>query len=171
MSNLPKTFSTYLKLQGASSVTCRNYLVDINHFLGWLELKIRGLNLPLFEDETKLISLYFTEEFISEYKRFLLSNSLPFSTINRRLSALRTFGRFCLSQAWIKENPAKKVTNVTLAQSTKRPARGGVNAAQSEEILEEFRRHLEAEKTSSNTIKSYLSDIKEFFTWAEILGT
>ncbi len=162
--NLPKTFSTYLKLQGTSAVTCRNYLVDINHFLGWLEFKIRSLNLPLFEDETKLISLYFTEEFISEYKRFLLSNSLPFSTINRRLSTLRTFGRFCLSQAWIKENPAKKVANATLGQSAKRKV-------QSEEILEEFRKSLEAEKTSSNTIKNYLSDIREFFTWVEVLGT
>lgn len=164
MSNLPKTFSTYLKLQGVSPVTCRNYLVDINHFLGWLELKIRGLNLPLFEDETKLISLYFTEEFISEYKRFLLSNSLPFSTVNRRLSTLRTFGRFCLSQAWISENPAKRVPNVTLRQTTN-------NKQQSEEILEEFKRHLEEEKNSTNTIRNYLSDIKEFFTWAEVLGT
>ena len=162
--NLPKTFSTYLKLQGASSVTCRNYLVDINHFLGWLELKIRGLNLPLFEDETKLISLYFTEEFISEYKRFLLSNSLPFSTVNRRLSTLRTFGRFCLSQAWISENPAKRVPNVTLGQTTN-------NKQQSEEILEEFKRHLEEEKNSTNTIRNYLSDIRAFFTWTEILET
>ncbi len=162
--NLPKTFSTYLKLQGASSVTCRNYLVDINHFLGWLELKIRGLNLPLFEDETKLISLYFTEEFISEYKRFLLSNSLPFSTVNRRLSALRTFGRFCLSQAWISENPAKRVTNVSNQQSV-------ISNQHQEKVLEEFRKHLETEKNSTNTIKSYLSDIKEFFTWVEVLRT
>ena len=159
--NLPNSFKTYLKLQSASPVTIRNYMVDINHFLGWLELKIRSRNLSSIQETEQLIRLYFTTEFIGEYKKFLLANSFPSSTINRRLSALRTFGKFCLSQAWISENPARKVINVTL--------RGGVNnkATGEEKILNEFKKSLEAQKTSPNTIKNYLSDIRGFLTFVD----
>lgn len=161
MSSLPNSFKTYLKLQKVSPVTVRNYLADINHFLAWLELKIRSRNLPIL-DGPEFIKLYFTQDFIFEYKKYLLSNSLPFATINRRLSALRTFGKFCLEQAWLQKNPAKEVTNVQKTEDGKQ---------KTEKVLEEFREHLEAEKTSSNTIRNYLSDIRAFLTWVEILGT
>lgn len=160
MTSLPNSFKTYLKLQKVSSVTVRNYLADLNHFLGWLELKIRSRNLPLL-NEPEFIKLYFSEDFISEYKKFLLSNSLPPSTINRRLSALRTFGKFCQAQAWIVKNPAKKISNIAIKQYSNK-------AIGEEQILDEFRKHLEAERTSSNTIKSYISDIRAFLTWVEI---
>ncbi|MFZ5366525.1 MAG: site-specific integrase [Patescibacteria group bacterium] len=161
MSSLPNSFKTYLKLQGFSSITVRNYLSDLNHFLGWLELTLRSRNLPVNDDEPQLMRLYLKEEFILGYKSFLLANSLPLSTVNRRLSTLRTFGKFCLSQAWISENPTKQLSNVAIKQSSNK-------ITGEEKILEEFRKHLEAEKTSSNTIKNYLSDIRAFLTWAEI---
>lgn len=163
VSNPLDGFKTYLKLQSVSPITVRNYLADLNHFLGWLELKVRSRNLPLL-DEPEFIRLYFTENFIAEYKKFLLSNSLPSSTINRRLSALRTFGKFCQVQAWIEKNPAKRVSNVSDQRSV-------ISNQHREKILAEFRKHLEAERTSSNTIKSYISDIRSFLTWIEVLGT
>ena len=158
MSTLPRTFLTYLKLQNFSPVTCRNYLADINHFLGWLQFKVRSLNLPLPQDETKLVSFYFKKEFILEYKKFLLANACPPKTVNRRLSTLRTFGKFCVLQLWIKENPAKEITNVTPNQSAE-------HKDQNQKILEEFIEYLKMEKNSANTIKNYLSDIKAFFNF------
>jgi len=56
------------------------------------------------------------------------------------------------------------VTNVSNQQSV-------ISNQHQEKVLEEFRKHLETEKNSTNTIKSYLSDIKEFFTWVEVLRT
>lgn len=162
--SLPNSFKTYLKLQGFSGVTVRNYLSDLNHFLAWLELFLRGHNLPVSDDESELARRYFKEEFVLSYKNFLTSNSLPLSVVNRRLSTLRTFGKFCLSQAWISENPAKKVANIPLTSEESLRLR---SEPPSEVLLEEFRRHLEEEKTSTNTIKSYLSDIRAFFTWTE----
>jgi site-specific recombinase XerD len=34
-------------------------------------------------------------------------------------------------------------------------------------VIKDFRSFLEAEKVSPNTIKNYLSDIKQFITWLE----
>jgi site-specific recombinase XerD len=34
-------------------------------------------------------------------------------------------------------------------------------------FIVQFEKHLEAEKVSKNTIKNYLSDIKQFISWLE----
>jgi site-specific recombinase XerD len=34
-------------------------------------------------------------------------------------------------------------------------------------IVNDFRAHLEAEKISANTIKNYVSDVRQFLTWLE----
>jgi site-specific recombinase XerD len=35
------------------------------------------------------------------------------------------------------------------------------------EIIKDFKRHLEEKRVSQNTIKNYLSDIRQFLTWLE----
>lgn len=161
MFDLSNSFKAYLKVKGASQNTVKNYLVDLNHFLAWLELTLRGQNIALDRSLPELFSRYFEPNYLAKYKNYLVQNQLPVATVNRRLSTLRTFGGFCLSQAWIKENPAKKLTNVGLEQKT-------VDSRQKTKILEEFRSSLENEKASPMTIKNYLADIKNFLTWVEI---
>jgi len=155
MSFLPKIFKNYLEVEGYSSTTIRNYLSDLNHFLSWLELKIKSRNLPYFQNEKENISSYFTPKIAQEYKNFLYKNNLPPATINRRLSSLRVFAKFSLIQKWILENPTKNLKNEPLPKT------------ETKKILEKFREFLKKEKTSSNTIKNYLSDIKAFLTWLE----
>lgn len=156
MSSLPNIFKNYLVVEGYSPVTVRNYLSDLNHFLGWLELRLRSQNLPFSQDEIENISLYFNSQKVENYKSFLLKNGLPSSTVNRRFSTLRTFARFCLLQNWISQNPTKGLTNqASLEEKTA-------------EILARFEKSLKIEKTSPNTIKSYLSDIGSFLTWLEL---
>lgn len=156
MSALPKIFKNYLVVEGYSPVTARNYLSDLSHFLGWLELRLRSQNLPFSQDEIENISRYFNTQVVKAYKNFLFKNHLPISTANRRLSTIRCFAKFCLSQNWISQNPTKQVKN----EAT--PAAGAA------EITARFKKSLEAEKTASNTIKSYLSDINNFLTWLEL---
>lgn len=156
--DLPKTFALYLHTQGFSAITVRNYLCDLRHFLGWMELSLRGQNLPFTLEEPQLLGQYFNQDLVEKYKSYLACNQLPISTINRRLSTLRTFAQFCLSQAWITENPTKQLGNL----SDKRLSEKDDGA---QKILSEFKNYLEAQKTSSNTIKNYLADIREFLNF------
>jgi site-specific recombinase XerD len=154
--DLPKTFTIYLKTQGFSAITVRNYLCDLRHFLGWMELSLRGQNLPFTPEEPQLLGQYFNQALVEKYRSYLACNQLPVSTINRRLSTLRTFAQFCLSQAWIVENPTKEINNIQHTTN---------NKGNQGKILEEFKDYLEAQKTSSNTIKNYLADIREFLNF------
>lgn len=156
MSTLPRAFKTYLVVEGYSPVTIRNYVSDLNHFLAWFELRLRGKNHFVYQDEAENISSYFTPQTVEDYKDFLVNNNLPLSTTNRRLSTLRVFAKFCLLQNWIFKNPTKEVKNQ------------GVQTDQSKEILAKFEKTLKKESISANTIKSYLSDIGSFLTWLEV---
>ncbi len=171
MFDLPNSFKAYLKVKGASPNTIKNYLADLNHFLAWLELTLRGQNIALNRSLPEFFIRYFEPNYLAKYKNYLVQNQLPTATVNRRLSTLRTFGGFCLSQAWITENPAKKLTNVTLTQNLKLPSlakRSGAGKTQNGEVLDEFKKHLEEEKASPFTIKNYLADIRNFLTWVEL---
>jgi len=161
MFDLPNSFKAYLKVKGASPNTIKNYLADLNHFLAWLELTLKGQNIALDRSLPELFIRYFEPNYLAKYKNYLVQNQLPTATVNRRLSTLRTFGSFCISQAWITENPAKKVRNISLEQKT-------VDSRQKTEILEEFKKSLEEEKASPFTIKNYLADIRNFLTWVEL---
>ena len=161
MTGLPKTFKLYLKSQGASPVTIKNYLSDFNHFWGWLILTLKSSLIPFDRENPTTIASQITPQIIVQYKSFLDGNKTPAKTINRRLSTLRKFGQFCLSQGWLATNPAKKVTNVTLVEPrTKEEQR-------KEKILAEFRKELEREKISPITAKNYLSDLRHFLGWIE----
>lgn len=162
--DLPKLFRHYLQLQKASPVTVKNYVADINHFLTWLnqETGIRH------QVAGKAISDLFTLETIEEYKSDLLDDDTPPATINRRLSALRKFGRFSQSQGWIEDNEALKVKNIS--QTHLRGARSshlGGGRRDSSEVLRGFQKRLEKEKASKLTIKNYLSDLRHFLGWLE----
>jgi site-specific recombinase XerD len=124
-------------------------------------LTLRGQNIALDRSLPELFSRYFEPNYLAKYKNYLVQNQLPVATVNRRLSTLRTFGGFCLSQAWIRENPAKKLTNVSLGQRTN-------NRKHRDAILNKFRQSLKEEKASPMTIKNYLSDIRNFLTWVEL---
>lgn len=160
MPALDKTFKIYLTSQGASPTTIKNYLSDFNHFWGWLILTLKAGLVPFDKKDPQTIIKQISPQLIERYKSFLLSNGNPVSTINRRLSTLRQFGQFCLSQTWIKTNPAKKVKNV--AVSEQRPT-----IREKEKILSEFKQSLEKEKVSSITVKNYLSDLRHFLGWIE----
>lgn len=91
---------------------------DLRYFLGWFNEYVKsqrsiGSN-PT--NETDIFILLDTEAILS-FKHYLKTeNKLPDKSINRRLSTVRKFCTFAIQQGWLKENPAKKVANLT--QST-----------------------------------------------------
>lgn len=153
---LPELFKNYLLIQKNSPVTAKNYVADLNNFLDWLHNQT-GIKHQIVG---KGIFSLFTKETLEEYKAFLLSNEAPLATLNRRLSTLRKFGQFGLSQGWLKNNPALKIINATFKE-TKNDLEVG------EKFLKGFKKQLEKEKISPITIKNYLSDLKHFLNWLE----
>ncbi len=161
MTALPKSFATYLKIQGLSPVTIKNYLSDLNHFLAWTELYFKARNYP-FSAEPQNTSRFFRQELVEKYRHYLTGNNLPSSTVNRRLSTLRALARFSLAENWIKEDPLLRVNNLMPVQRAKSQTKN-----KSGVLMEEFRLYLENQKTSKNTIKNYLCDIRAFLSFVE----
>jgi len=111
--NLEPQFKNFLIAENFSTISLKNYLSDFRHFSGWLELYVKSHNIK-FSDSNRFQLI--TPELISQYRSYLIVNNLPHKTINRRLSTVRKFCSFCISQGWMKENPAKKISNISHLQ-------------------------------------------------------
>jgi len=148
--NFEASFKKFLLAENVSPITLKNYLSDLRHFLGWTILKLKAQNKKNFENLSPLEFLnQIDESLVEEYKNYLVVNSIPAKTINRRLSTLRKFFSFCISQGWLKENPAKKIQNLKLNIDS---------------IISSFALSLEKENLDQKTIKSYLEVVQEFLS-------
>ena len=148
--NFEASFKKFLLAENVSPVTLKNYLSDLRHFLGWTILKLKAQNKKNFENLSPLEFLnQIDESLVEEYKNYLVVNAIPAKTINRRLSTLRKFFSFCISQGWLKENPAKKIQNLKLNIDS---------------IISSFALSLEKENLDQKTIKSYLEVVQEFLS-------
>ncbi len=149
-------FTAYLQDLGISPLSLKNYKSDISHFTGWLILKTRVLGVSA-ERLTECFP-FLTKNIGHEYRTFLLENSTPRPTINRRLSTLRHLSRFLTESQIINFDFMDNLENINS------PAKKVVLNP----LLEDFEKHLKQNKASSNTIKNYLSDVRHFLTWLEI---
>jgi len=147
--NFEASFKKFLIAENLSPVTLKNYLSDLRHFLGWSILKLKSKNEKINLENINYLDFLekINEPIIEEYKNYLIINSIPLKTINRRLSTIRKFFSFCISQGWLNQNPAKKIKNENFNK---------------EEILKSFQEDLKKENLDQNTIKSYLITIREF---------
>lgn len=147
------SFKLLLLSEKVSNGTIRSYLSDTRHFIAWLNLYQKS-NRQITSSLIGSIALVRSKT-INHYLEYLVENHVPSKTINRRLSSLRKFGGFCVSQGWLADNYFSYLKNITSNQ----PA--------SEDIyfLNEYRQKLIAENNTSQTIKNYLSDIRHFINW------
>jgi len=148
--NFEASFKKFLLAENVSPITLKSYLSDLRHFLGWTILKLKAQNKKNFENLSSLEFLnQIDESLVEEYKNYLVVNAIPAKTINRRLSTLRKFFSFCISQGWLKENPAKKIQNLKLNIDS---------------IISSFALSLEKENLDQKIIKSYLEVVQEFLS-------
>lgn len=156
LDHISEAFIKYLASLRLSPKSFKNYKSDLNHFIAWALLKIRsyGSYIESLTEATPFLST----QLAKEYKNYMQLNSFPIKTINRRLSTLRHLSRFLLSSQAIDSDFMAQVENISIAK-TKR-----TNLTP---IIKEFQGYLEAEKTSANTVKNYVSDIRQFLTWLE----
>ena len=152
--NFEPTFREYLSaVIKLSPISIKNYLSDFRFFCGWFEGN-SDEDQSAWEDEKSVLKSV-TESTIEAYKQYLIDNKLPVKTINRRLSSLRKFGEFALSQGWIDANPARKIRNHGLKDRSKDNEKIAMN---------EFKSYLNNQHLSDAQIEALTNDVNEFFS-------
>ena len=167
--NLEAPFKEYLLAGNQKHVSIKNYLSDIRHFFGWLvSSDLQRSVVDSYESDKqknvsksseivpKQLEKLLTPAVINNYKNYFIANNLPRKTINRRLSTLRKFCSFCISQGWLKQNPAKKVTNIINTNNEITLPESSYDG-----ILKQFQSHLMSMNIDHITITNYLNDVRE----------
>ena len=103
--NLEANFKSYLENNDYSRTSILNYVGDIRKFLSWYSLM-------LTKQELAFDLNYLTDQTLARYKSHMRQHKVPVKTINRSLSSLRTFARFCVHKGYIAANPFMEVPNV-----------------------------------------------------------
>jgi len=148
--NLEASFRQFLLAGNENLIlhanTIKNYLSDLRHFIGWSQLL--ASNLP--------IDKILTASKIASYKDYLTENKVPGKSINRRLSTLRKFCTFCISQGWLTENPAKKIQNFGVV------ARPQVSDLPNPtDMLNQFKLHLIGNRVDEQTVSNYIETLEQ----------
>jgi site-specific recombinase XerD len=151
---ITKDFILHLEESGISSVSLKNYKSDLNHFSGWIILKVKTLGI-FAETLTECIP-FFSTSIGQEYKNFLVSNDTPNQTTNRRLSTLRNLSRFMVMTQIINFDFMDGLVGAGLSSESGRTI---------DPIIEKFTKHLEQQRASKNTIKNYVADLRHFVNW------
>lgn len=155
--NIFKNFLNNLHNQGKSKVSIKNYKSDMGHFLAWAVLKLKSFG-SYAESLTEILP-FIDHKFFDEYKRYMIENKLKLKTINRRLSTLRNFSSFLYSANLIGQDFMNGIQNMGIGTHD-------FVREKEQEILVKFRESLEKNnKASANTVKNYVSDVKNFLAW------
>lgn len=157
---IAQEFFNYLVKNGVSSSTLKNYKSDIKHFSDWITRSVKSLG--VFAESLTEVTPFINSSTAQSYKSFLESIGSPSKTINRKLSTLRKLSGFLLSNNILHFDFVSETKNIQEAQPKTK-----TNTNKIETIFKDFQIYLENEKTSKNTIKNYLSDIKQFFSWID----
>jgi len=158
--NLEAIFGLFLKSTGISRVSIKNYLSDLRKFLNWLKnLTVSGDTETLSEES--FVIQNFNLSNLTAYKKYLIEITTPEKSLNRSLSALRKFGEFARDQNWLRDNPAKKISNFQTEAKTQA-------VKKEKNILKEWETDLELENIADATIKNYINDVRQFINWTGI---
>ena len=151
------SFLDDLKLSRLSNNSIRFYKSDISSFVSWLRLELRKTG--ILSDNFKDLLPFLKVSFAVNYKNYLIAAGTPHVSVNRKLSALRRLSDFLYSKEYLSFDFAKDLQNISVAASKKT-----VNFYA---ITDDFRKHLEKNKASKNTVKNYLADIHHFLNWID----
>lgn len=152
---ITKKFTEYLSSQDISKKSLKNYKSDVSHFSAWLLFKIRSWG--VYADALTEAVPFITNRTSNEYREYLIQNNIPESTINRRLSTLRHLGNFLLVSQILDFNFMEGVSNIT---SDEKPE-------EEHPVILGFQKHLSSDDISENTVKNYVSDVRQFIQWLE----
>lgn len=157
------SFRKYLVAERVSKGTVRSYVSDVRYFFNWLisffeSNHVFEANYSSPSESSALFSLI-NQKVLSAYGQALRNNQVPLKTINRRFSALRKLGSFCVSQSIIAENIFESLKTLSQSSSSSLP--------EYDYHLEEFKSELWKNGASKITVKNYLGDVKQYLAWSE----
>lgn len=112
---------------------------------------------------------FVNEAVLNAYKDSLETGNAPVKTINRRFSALRKFGSFCLTQNWLPSAefiPSGVERLRTSIFDTLRNISPNTPFPESVYHLGEFKADLWKDNSTRSTIKNYLNDARQFISWS-----
>ncbi len=158
--NIEASFRTFLNAgnPSPSPVTVKNYLSDLRHFLGWLVIKAKSVDINADQITSENIADLLTVEELAQYRAYLRDNGTPIKTINRRLSTIRKFCEFCISEHWIDLNPGREIKNIVPGTFNNEKGLSDTEFIQDfkESLIKEHLDSQDREKTI-NTIRELLS--------------
>ncbi len=157
LDSIKKDFSKYLDNLGISAKSHKNYRSDVSHFTNWIIAKVRSFG-SYIGTLTEAVP-FLSHDIAIEYKNEIAQSESSFKTANRRLSTLRHLARFLLASQLMDSDFMDGIENITNTPPDKRISE--------HPMVNEFKSYLESEKISQNTIKNYLSDIRQFLLWLE----
>ena len=157
--NLLEDFKAFLlsSKDQPSKVTVKNYLSDINHFVRWYESYYQKAFAPQLVTPGTLEA--YRRESITEVNQQPMANGqqpkLSPSSLERHLSSLRKFFQFLKLNGQIGKSPFEIASSQSSTPEAD-PYR-----------LRDFKNFLYVYNASHLTIKNYIIDIKQFFSWIE----
>jgi site-specific recombinase XerD len=194
--DLPKFFRIYLISQGCSPLTVKNYLSDVKNFFDWLAQKT-GIHYQvagkaifgIFTKETileyqqdllsaktppstinrhlsalrKLGEFARNQGWLSENPAVKISNVTAGQYYFERKHHLERGGFWAFTSGVDKRSEGSETGRL----STESSAKARRTLPELTDLLGDFRKYLEKEKTSPLTIKNYLSDVRHFLGWLE----
>ena len=107
---LAQNFESYLLNSEVSNVTLRNYRADLGNFLTWTQTFLARRGVTVLNDSSLVAQ--FSPFLIKEYVKSQTLENTPPATINRRLSSLRSFGKFLVGTGYLKDNPFSSFQNL-----------------------------------------------------------
>lgn len=115
-----KTFKNVMVTSGASKLTIKNYMLDIQQFLDWLE-KVADITHASSEERMK----YIDYASLQQYRDRLLQEArFSATSINRKLSSLRRYSRWLSEQGFIdkqSEAAVKEAPESPVAEAKAKP--------------------------------------------------
>ena len=147
MDKITALFEEALKDSGVSKITLKNYRSDINDFKNWAIDKIKSTG-AMPENLQEAVP-FIKSDTANQYKAYLTKKGSE-KTTNRRLSTLRKFAHFLYHGSYLDFNFTDSLKNSN--QENRKP----------NIYLGRFEKYLTRQKISKNTIKNYMSDIRQF---------
>jgi site-specific recombinase XerC len=149
--NLEPNFRIYLSaVKKIQPISIKNYLSDLRYFFGWISTTVS----PASNEPKEVL----VPAQLEAFRAYLIQSNLPDRTINRRLSTLRAFCDFLISQNVIVENPSKAIRNY--AQHEEKEPMHGIRA--------QFMEDLQRTGLSGAQLEEQIEDIHEFIDLAQI---
>ncbi|NMC35734.1 site-specific integrase, partial [Candidatus Beckwithbacteria bacterium] len=148
-----------------SSTTAKQFL---SKFTTWLKPQLEQVtDLALYEqlltdfftwyDQLPLVRRNFTPENFEAYKEYLSSQNLETEAVNNTVAALKLFGSYLTSKKIVEIDPTTQLDEIEVPKTT--------DPAPAVSIFDQFARHLKAAQLSPTTIKNYVADAEQFFSW------